>query len=234
MKTIIAEKPSVAREIARIVGATKREEGYFEGGGYAVTWAFGHLVQLAMPDGYGIRGFVRDNLPVIPETFTLIPRQEKTEKSYKPDSGVVSQIKIISRLFNGSEQIIVATDAGREGELIFRYLYHYIGCATPFVRLWISSLTDKAIRDGLRNLEAGSKYDNLYLAAKARSESDWLVGINGTQALSIAPDTARIPSDGYRHPRWRWCAHATGKTAASRWNLSGNSILPLTEAMVIP
>ena len=173
MKTIIAEKPSVAREIARIVGATKREEGYFEGGGYAVTWAFGHLVQLAMPDGYGIRGFVRDNLPVIPDSFTLIPRQVKAEKGYKPDSGVVAQIKTITRLFNDSEQIIVATDAGREGELIFRYLYHYIGCATPFVRLWISSLTDKAIRDGLRNLEAGSKYDNLYLAAKARSESDW-------------------------------------------------------------
>ena len=186
MKTIIAEKPSVAREIARIVGATKREEGYFEGGGYAVTWAFGHLVQLAMPDGYGIRGFVRDNLPVIPETFTLIPRQEKTEKGYKPDSSVTAQIKTVARLFNGSEQIIVATDAGREGELIFRYLYHYIGCTVPFVRLWISSLTDKAICEGLRNLEAGSKYDNLYLAAKARSEADWLVGINGTQALSIA------------------------------------------------
>ena len=186
MKTIIAEKPSVAREIARIVGATKREEGYFEGGGYAVTWAFGHLVQLAMRDGYGVREFVRDNLPVIPETFTLIPRQVKTEKGYKPDSGVTTQIKVITSLFNKSEQIIVATDAGREGELIFRYLYHYIGCATPFVRLWISSLTDKAIRDGLRNLENGSKYDNLYLAAKARSESDWLVGINGTQALSIA------------------------------------------------
>ena len=186
MKTIIAEKPSVAREIARIVGATKREEGYFEGGGYAVTWAFGHLVQLAMPDGYGISGFVRDNLPVIPETFTLIPRQIKTEKGYKPDSGVTAQIKVIARLFNGSEQIVVATDAGREGELIFRYLYHYIGCSTPFVRLWISSLTDKAIREGLRNLENGSKYDNLFLAAKARSESDWLVGINGTQALTIA------------------------------------------------
>ena len=186
MKTIIAEKPSVAREIARIVGATKREERDFEGSGYAVTWAFGHLIQLAMPDGYGIRGFVRDNLPVIPGTFTLIPRQEKTDKGYKPDSGVVSQIKIISRLFKDSEQIIVATDAGREGELIFRYLYHYTGCTTPFVRLWISSLTDKAIREGLRNLEEGSKYDNLYLAAKARSESDWLVGINGTQALSIA------------------------------------------------
>ena len=186
MKTIIAEKPSVAREIARIVGATKREEGYFEGGGYAVTWAFGHLVQLAMPDGYGIRGFVRDNLPVIPDTFTLVPRQVKTEKGYKPDSGVVTQIKTVTRLFKESEQIIVATDAGREGELIFRYLYHYTGCATPFVRLWISSLTDKAIREGLRNLETGDKYDNLYLAAKARSESDWLVGINGTQALSIA------------------------------------------------
>ena len=186
MKTIITEKPSVAREIARIVGATKREEGYFEGGGYAVTWAFGHLVQLAMPDGYGIRGFVRDNLPVIPETFMLIPRQTKAEKGYKPDSGVTAQIKVIARLFNGSEQIVVATDAGREGELIFRYLYHYIGCSTPFVRLWISSLTDKAIREGLRNLENGSKYDNLFLAAKARSESDWLVGINGTQALTIA------------------------------------------------
>ena len=186
MKTIIAEKPSVAREIARIVGATKREEGYFEGGGYAVTWAFGHLVQLAMPDGYGVRGFVRDNLPVIPEPFTLIPRQTKTEKGYKPDSGVTAQIKVIARLFNESEQIVVATDAGREGELIFRYLYHYIGCSTPFVRLWISSLTDKAIREGLRNLENGSKYDNLFLAAKARSESDWLVGINGTQALTIA------------------------------------------------
>ena len=186
MKTIIAEKPSVAREIARIVGATKREEGYFEGGGYAVTWAFGHLVQLAMPDGYGVCGFVRDNLPVIPETFMLIPRQTKAEKGYKPDSGVTAQIKVIARLFNGSEQIVVATDAGREGELIFRYLYHYIGCSTPFVRLWISSLTDKAIREGLRNLENGSKYDNLFLAAKARSESDWLVGINGTQALTIA------------------------------------------------
>ena len=151
-----------------------------------MTWAFGHLVQLAMPDGYGIRGFVRDNLPVIPETFTLVPRQAKAEKGYKPDSGVTAQIKVIARLFNGSEQIVVATDAGREGELIFRYLYHYIGCSTPFVRLWISSLTDKAIREGLRNLEAGDKYDNLYLAAKARSESDWLVGINGTQALTIA------------------------------------------------
>lgn len=186
MKTIIAEKPSVAREIARIVGAGKREEGYLTGNGYNVTWAFGHLVQPAMPEEYNLHGFVRSNLPIIPETFTLVPRQVRTEKGYKADSSVVAQIKIITRLFKDSEQIIVATDAGREGELIFRYLYHYIGCTVPFVRLWISSLTDKAIREGLKHLEDGSKYDNLYHAAKARSEADWLVGINGTQALSIA------------------------------------------------
>ena len=186
MKTIIAEKPSVAREIARVVDARKREEGYFTGNGYAVTWAFGHLVQLALPEAYGIKGFNRDALPVIPETFKLVARAEKTEKGSKPDSGVLKQIDIIRRLFEESERIIVATDAGREGELIFRYLYQYINCHTPFNRLWISSLTDKAIREGLNNLRNGADYDNLYLAARARSEADWLVGINGTQALSLA------------------------------------------------
>ena len=183
---ILAEKPSVAREIARIVGATKREEGYLTGNGYAATWAFGHLVQPALPDGYGIKGFHRENLPIIPPVFTLVPRQVRTEKGYKPDNDVVAQIKVIGRLFRDSERIIVATDAGREGELIFRYLYEYIGCATPFDRLWISSLTDKAIREGLERLECGNKYDNLYYAAKARSECDWLVGCNGTQAMTIA------------------------------------------------
>ena len=186
MKTIIAEKPSVAREIARIVKATKREVGYLTGNGYNVTWAFGHLVQPALPDGYGIKGFHPDNLPIIPPVFKLIPRQVKTEKGYKPDSDVVAQIKVIARLFRESESIIVATDAGREGELIFRYLYEYIGCATPFERLWISSLTDTAIREGLERLESGNKYDNLYYAAKARSEADWLVGINATQAITVA------------------------------------------------
>ena len=186
MKTIIAEKPSVAREIARVVDARKREEGYFTGNGYAVTWALGHLVQLALPEAYGIKGFNRDALPVIPEAFKLVARAEKTEKGCKPDSGVLKQIDIIRRLFEESERIIVATDAGREGELIFRYLYQYIDCHTPFDRLWISSLTDKAIREGLNNLRNGADYDNLYLAARARSEADWLVGINGTQALSLA------------------------------------------------
>lgn len=186
MKTIIAEKPSVAREIARIVKASKREVGYLTGNGYNVTWAFGHLVQPALPDGYGIKGFHPDNLPIIPPVFKLIPHQVKTEKGYKPDSDVVAQIKVIAALFRESERIIVATDAGREGELIFRYLYEYIGCATPFERLWISSLTDTAIREGLERLESGNKYDNLYYAAKARSEADWLVGINATQAITVA------------------------------------------------
>ena len=186
MKTILAEKPSVAREIARIVGATHREEGAITGKEYAVTWAYGHLVQLALPDGYGIKGFHRDNLPVLPPVFKLIPRQIKTDKGYKDDPQATAQIGIIARLFRASERIIVATDAGREGELIFRYLYEYTGCAVPFDRLWISSLTDKAIREGLANLESGAKYDNLYYAARARSEADWLVGINATQAVSVA------------------------------------------------
>ncbi len=186
MKTIIAEKPSVAREIAQIVGATKREAGYLSGNGYNVTWAFGHLVTPALPDGYGIKGFHRDNLPILPSVFSLVPRQVKTDKGYKADNDVLAQIKVIAQLFRESDKIIVATDAGREGELIFRYLYEYIGCATPFDRLWINSLTDKAIRDGLENLKSGNKYDNLYYAAKARSEADWLVGINATQAITIA------------------------------------------------
>ena len=186
MKTIIAEKPSVAKEIAHIVGADKREEGYMQGNGYYVTWAFGHLVQPAMPETYGMKGFHAENLPVIPDPFVLVPRQVKTEYGYKPDAGVLAQIKIIGKLFDSSERIIVATDAGREGELIFRYLYAYLGCRKPFDRLWISSLTDTAIREGLQNLRDGKEYDNLYHAAKARSEADWLVGINGTQALTIA------------------------------------------------
>ena len=176
MITILAEKPSVAREIARIVGAMKKEEGYFTGNGYHVTWALGHLVQLALPDGYGIRGFRRDSLPVIPERFELIPRQVKTDKGCKADAAAVKQIKVITKLWNESEGIIVATDCAREGELIFRYLYAYIGCTLPFQRLWISSLTDAAIRKGLKELKDGHEYDSLYLAAKARSEADWLVG----------------------------------------------------------
>ena len=186
MKVIIAEKPSVARQIAAIVGATLRKEGYIEGNGYTVTWAFGHLVGLAMPESYGIRGFQKENLPILPETFILEPRRTKSGKEYKPDAGALKQLEILKTLFNQSERIIVATDAGREGELIFRYIYQYLECHTPFDRLWISSLTDQAIREGLRNIRPGTEYDNLYLSARARSEADWIVGINASQALAIA------------------------------------------------
>ena len=187
MKLIIAEKPSVARDIAAIVGADNRnKEGYLEGGGYAVTWAFGHLVGLAMPADYGITGFQAENLPILPATFKLIPRQSKDGKDYKPDPGVLKQLKIIRELFDKCERIVVATDAGREGELIFRYLYAYLNGDKPFDRLWISSLTEQAIRNGLNSLRPGTQYDNLYLSAKARSQADWLVGINASQALSIS------------------------------------------------
>lgn len=120
MQVIIAEKPSVAREIAAIVGATSRKDGFIEGNDYAVTWAFGHLVGLAMPSQYGIEGFRAENLPILPESFILLPRQVKDGKDYKPDPGVVKQLGIIKELFDRAERIIVATDAGREGELIFR------------------------------------------------------------------------------------------------------------------
>ncbi len=185
-KVIIAEKPSVAREIASIVGATTKADGYIYGNGYSVTWALGHLVQLAMPESYGAIGFRREHLPITPESFKLTPRQVRSDKGYKDDIGAVKQLRIIKKLFDSCSSIIVATDAGREGELIFRFIYHYLGCNKPFQRLWISSLTDTAIREGLNNIKDGAHYDNLYLSAKARSEADWLIGINATQALSVA------------------------------------------------
>lgn len=189
MKVIIAEKPSVARDIAAIVGANSRKDGYMEGNGYAVTWAFGHLVGLAMPEQYGITGFQRENLPILPTEFKLIPRQVKDGKEYKNDKndpGVMKQLKVIRELFGKCDHIIVATDAGREGELIFRLIYNYLECSKPFDRLWISSLTDQAIRKGMENLMPGKEYDNLYASAKARSQADWVVGINASQALSIS------------------------------------------------
>ena len=186
MKVIIAEKPSVARDIAAIVGATSKKDGYMEGNGWAVTWAFGHLVGLAMPEAYGFTGFQKENLPILPKDFMLIPRQIKEGKEYKNDPGVMKQLKIIKELFSKADSIVVATDAGREGELIHRYIYEYLSCKKPCERLWISSLTDKAIREGFQNLKPESDYDNLYLSAKARSQADWVVGINASQALSIA------------------------------------------------
>ncbi|MBN9302521.1 MULTISPECIES: type IA DNA topoisomerase [Dysgonomonas] len=186
MKIIIAEKPSVAKSIAAIIGANNKKEGYMEGNGYAVTWAFGHLVGLAMPEHYGIAGFQKENLPILPQEFKLLPRQVKEGKEYKNDPGVMKQLKVIKELFSQADGVINCADAGREGELIFRYIYQYIGCTLPFERLWISSLTDRAIKDGFKTLRPGADYDNLYASAKARSQADWLVGINSSQALSIS------------------------------------------------
>ena len=183
---IIAEKPSVARDIARIVGATSKQDGYMEGCGYVVTWAMGHLVALAMPEAYGFSAYKAEDLPIRPNPFQLIVRQVRRDKEFVSDPSALKQLKVIRSCFDKADRIIVATDAGREGELIFRYIYQHFGCRKPFDRLWISSLTDKAIREGLSNLKPGSHYDNLYYSAKARSEADWLVGINASRALSIA------------------------------------------------
>ncbi len=157
-----------------------------EGNGWAVTWAFGHLVGLAMPEAYGFTGYKRENLPILPQEFILVPRQIKEGKEYKNDPGVMKQLKIIKELFSKADDIVVCTDAGREGELIHRYIYAYLQCNKPFQRLWISSLTDKAIKEGFQNLKPGSDYDNLHQSAKARSQADYIVGINASQALSIA------------------------------------------------
>ena len=193
---IIAEKPSVARDIARIVGANGKQDGYLastpsadfqlEGSDYVVTWAMGHLIALAMPEAYGFSAYKAEDLPIRPNTFQLVVRQVRKDKEYISDPAALKQLKVIRSCFDKADRIIVATDAGREGELIFRYIYQYLDCKKPFERLWISSLTDKAIREGLSNLKPGSHYDNLYHSAKARSEADWLVGINASRALSIA------------------------------------------------
>jgi len=183
---IITEKPSVARDIAHIVGANSKQDGYMEGCGYVVTWAMGHLIALAMPEAYGFSAYKREDLPIRPNPFQLVVRQVRKDKEYVSDPAALKQLKVIRSCFDKADRIIVATDAGREGELIFRYIYQHLNCHKPFDRLWISSLTDKAIREGLANLKLGSCYDNLYHSAKARSEADWLVGINASRALSIA------------------------------------------------
>ena len=183
---IIAEKPSVARDIARIVGANSKQDGYMEGCGYVVTWAMGHLIALAMPEAYGFSTYKAEDLPIRPNPFQLTVRQARRDKEYISDPAALKQLKVIRSCFDKADRIIVATDAGREGELIFRYIYSYLNCHKLYDRLWISSLTDKAIREGLSNLKPGSSYDNLYYSAKARSEADWLVGINASRALSIA------------------------------------------------
>ena len=186
MTAIIAEKPSVGMDIARVVGADRKNDGYCAGGGYMVTWALGHLVSLAAPETYGYTKADSERLPMLPEPFRLVSRQIRTDRGMVPDIAAARQLKVIDRVLRRCDSVIAATDAGREGELIFRWIYDYLGCTKPFRRLWISSLTDEAIREGMENLRDGSEYDGLYAAAYCRARADWLVGMNASRALAIA------------------------------------------------
>lgn len=196
MKVVIAEKPSVARDLARVMGAKEVKDGYIAGNGYAFTYAFGHLVQLCTPQAYGYATWAVSNLPIIPSEFRLEVKKIKRDGKQVDDAGASKQLNTIKELIAQAEEIIVATDAGREGELIFRNIYYYLRAKVPFKRLWISSQTDKAIKEGFANLKDGAEYDSLYMSAKSRSESDWLIGINATQALTLAAGNRGLLSLG--------------------------------------
>lgn len=196
MKVVIAEKPSVARDLARVMGAKEVKDGYIMGNGYAFTYAFGHLVQLCTPQAYGYNTWSISNLPIIPKQFVLEVKKIRKDGKQMDDMGALKQVNIIKGLLDKADEIIVATDAGREGELIFRNIYYYLGSKVPFKRLWISSQTDKAIKEGFANLKEGTEYDSLYQSARSRSESDWLIGINATQAITLAAGNRGLLSLG--------------------------------------
>lgn len=188
MITVIAEKPSVAKDIAKFLGATTSRNGYLEGNGYCVTWAYGHLVEIKDLKELGYtESWSLDNLPFIPNAFEL-----KT----KVDSGAKAQFKVIKDLFTSSTSIVCATDAGREGELIFRYIYELSKSKVPFQRLWISSLTEQAIKEGFKNLKKGNLYDNLFYSARARNEADFIVGINATIGMTAKAGSLGLLSLG--------------------------------------
>ncbi len=175
---VIAEKPSVGRDIAKVLGCKSKGNGFLFSDEYIISWAIGHLVALCEPEDYdkGYKKWSMDSLPILPKTIKL-----------KPISNTESQLKVLKSLMNDKEvdELICATDAGREGELIFRYIYSIVKCKKPFKRLWISSMTDAAIKEGFNNLKDGKEFDSLYYSAKCRSEADWLVGINATRAYTI-------------------------------------------------
>ena len=178
MRLVIAEKPSVAKAIANVIGASKHNDGYLSGDGYAVSWCFGHLVELAQAESYEEKysKWSYEDLPIMPETWQYVVSEDKRK-----------QFRTLKKLMHDENvtEVINACDAGREGELIFRTVYNIAGCTKPMKRLWISSMEDTAIRDGFNNLRPGSEYDNLYNAALCRSKADWLVGINATRLFSV-------------------------------------------------
>ena len=177
MKLVIAEKPSVAQSIAKVIGAEKREDGYLEGNGYLVSWCVGHLVELASPESYDERyeKWRYEDLPILPKDW-----------NYQVADATRKQFGILKKLMERDDVtgLVEATDAGREGELIFRLVYHQAKCKKPFERLWISSMEDQAISDGFSNLKDGKEYDDLYTAALCRERADWIVGMNATRLFS--------------------------------------------------
>ena len=179
MNVVVAEKPSVARDLAKVLGATKRCEGYLEGNGWQVTWALGHLATLKTPDEYdpALKRWSMDRLPFVPERFEL---------KAAGDRGRKAQLDILAGLCRGADELVCATDAGREGELIFRYILEYAGCPErPHTRLWLSSLTEEAIKAGLESRKPSTEYEALHDAARSRSEADWIVGLNATRAYTV-------------------------------------------------
>ena len=178
MKLVIAEKPSVAMSLAAVLGATERKDGYLEGSGYLVSWCVGHLLELAQPEAYKEQyaKWRYEDLPILPENWKYeVPKDKK------------KQLALLCRLMKDKrvDSVVCATDAGREGELIFRLVYEYAGCNKPMERLWISSMEDAAIREGFDRLRPGSDYDKLYDAAVCRAGADWLIGINATRLFSV-------------------------------------------------
>ena len=178
MKLVIAEKPSVAMSLAAVLGATERKDGYLEGSGYLVSWCVGHLLELAQPEAYKEQyaKWRYEDLPILPENWKYeVPKDKK------------KQLALLCRLMKDKrvDSVVCATDAGREGELIFRLVYEYAGCKKPMERLWISSMEDAAIREGFDHLHPGSDYDKLYDAAVCRAGADWLIGINATRLFSV-------------------------------------------------
>ena len=174
---VLAEKPSVARDIARVLGCGKKTNTYMEGKGYIVTWALGHLVTLADPEQYGgqYKTWDMDTLPILPEQWRLVVIRQ-TSRQYH---------SVREQIFRKDvSDVIIATDAGREGELVARWILEKCGNKKPLKRLWISSVTDKAIREGFAHLRPGKDYDALYRAAETRAKADWDVGINATRALT--------------------------------------------------
>ncbi len=180
MKLVIAEKPSVGNTIAKVIGANRtRGDGYTEGNGYIVSWCFGHLVTLAAPEDYDKRygkPWKLSNLPILPEKF-LWTVPESTAPQFEILKGLMQRPDV--------DELICATDAGREGECVFRYVYYQAGCTKPFSRLWISSMTDEAVREGFQHLRPGSDYDALYRSGLARNKADWIVGMNATQLFTV-------------------------------------------------